>query len=54
MSETSNTPLRPWREIAREIVTEKNRDRLNDLAEQLNQAIETQGMGEPPATKPSK
>ena len=44
----ANPPTRPWREIAGELAQETDRNKISELLEQLNQALEEQGMGEPP------
>lgn len=44
----TNPPNRPWREIARELAHETDRNKISELLEQLNRALEEQGMGEPP------
>ena len=35
-------PSRPWREIARELARETNRDRITELSEELNRALAEQ------------
>lgn len=38
-------PLRPWKDIARELARETNRLRVRELSEELNRALEEQGLG---------
>jgi hypothetical protein len=35
-------PLRPWKEIARELAKETNRQRVTELSSELNRAIDEQ------------
>ena len=36
-------PSRPWREIAHELANETNRQRITELADELNNALAEQG-----------
>ena len=42
MTVDGNSQLRPWREIAREIAQQTNRDKIAELEEELNKALEEQ------------
>jgi hypothetical protein len=35
--------MRPWRDIARQLTHESNRERIIELSEELNQALAEQG-----------
>jgi hypothetical protein len=35
-------PVRPWKEIARELAEETNRQRITELSHELNRAIDEQ------------
>ena len=37
-------PARPWREVAAEVTQERDRDKLLTLIEELNEALEAQGV----------
>ena len=53
MSETSGTPpLRPWREIARDLTHETNRQRILELSQELSLAYKAQCHTKPQSTQP--
>jgi|HubBroStandDraft_2_1064218.scaffolds.fasta_scaffold05036_4 hypothetical protein len=39
-------PSRPWQEIARELARERDRKHLSELREELNSAVEEQGLSQ--------
>jgi len=48
------SPTRPWSDIARELAREPNRERVTQLSNELNQAIEEQTLNnKPEPTRPS-
>jgi hypothetical protein len=43
-------PVRPWKEIARELANETNRQRITELSNELNRAIDEQTGSRPVAS----
>jgi 16S rRNA U1498 N3-methylase RsmE len=41
-SPDESSPLRPWQDIARELAQQTNREKIAELAEELNRALEEQ------------
>jgi hypothetical protein len=53
-STAMTSPTRPWSDIARELAREPNRERVTQLSNELNQAIEEQTLNnKPEPTRPS-
>ena len=44
MTDNKDHACRPWREIARELAAEPDRKKRYELGQELNMAIEEQGM----------
>ena len=42
---SSQNPLRPWEDIARELARETDRERVSELSRELTLALEEQGIG---------
>jgi hypothetical protein len=39
---TADSPMRPWRDIARELAQQTDRDKIADLEQELDKALEEQ------------